>query len=240
LGRKPIKSRIVNPENFGQFLQFLGLHLSMGEQLYVVVPAIEESEKQNLAHLEEVSDKFCTVFPQYKIECLHGQMKTDQKSDVFRRFRDNKIQILIATTVIEVGINVPNATVMVIYNPERFGLSSLHQLRGRVGRGGKASFCFLINDGKISEESMKRIKVIEDTNDGFTIAEQDLLLRGEGDIFGVAQSGEAEARLANIVLHSAQLNAAQEDARVMIERKNPLVLNMIEKMARDLKVVSTV
>jgi len=243
LHRKAIKTRIVNPEHFSQFLNFLSAHLALGEQGYIVVPAINESENPdlNLLHLHQVHDKFKKLYPQYRVEFLHGQMKGADKEQIFDQFRQGKIQLLVATTVIEVGINVINATVLAIMNPERFGLSSLHQLRGRVGRGEKTGFCFLINDGKISSDAKSRLKVIEDTTDGFRIAEEDLVMRGEGDLFGVSQSGsEQPRRLANIILHSNLLQWAQHDARELSSQNHPVFQALLKHYAQDLKVLLTV
>ena len=206
-GRKGHKTRIVTPDNFSNFLNFINTRLSMNEQVYIVVPAINESETQDFLHLTQVLEKFKAIFPEYKVCGLHGQLKSEEKSRAFKDFKNHEIDILIATSVIEVGINVPNATIMAILNPERFGLSSLHQLRGRVGRGSKPGFCFLVNDKKVSLESMNRLKVIEQNNDGFSIAEHDLKIRGEGDIFGKNQSGSITTKkLANIVIHQTHLN----------------------------------
>lgn len=147
-GRKGHKTRIVTEDTYPQFLNFLKTRLSLGEQIYIVVPAINESEEveQDFHNLVSILEKFKNYFPDYKVEGLHGQMKPDEKSKMFHAFKNHQVDILVSTSVIEVGINVLNATVMAIMNPERFGLSSLHQLRGRVGRGDKPGFCFLVND----------------------------------------------------------------------------------------------
>ncbi len=240
-GRKGHKTRIIKPDNFKNFLTFVNTRLSMKEQIYVVVPAINESTKQEVLHLQKVKDKFSQFFPSYKVEGLHGQMKSNEKMEKFLEFKNHKIDILIATSVIEVGISVTNATVIAIMNPERFGLSSLHQLRGRVGRGEKPGFCFLVNDKEISHESMQRLKVIEDCSDGFDIAEEDLKIRGEGDLFGPSQSGSINSRkLANIVIHQPILLQTKEDIQMLLKNEHPLILSLIEHFSTDQKIYSTI
>lgn len=240
-GRKGHKTRIVTEETYQQFLTFINTRLSLKEQIYVVVPAINESAEQDFHNLIDTLERFKKYFPSYKVEGLHGQMKSDEKAAMFKDFKAHKIDILVSTSVIEVGINVINATVMAIINPERFGLSSLHQLRGRVGRGEKPGFCFLVNDKKISSLSMERLKVIENSTDGFKIAEEDLKLRGEGDLFGTDQSGsQAQKRLANIVLHADILYQAREDAITLIQEKDPDIEKLLEKFSQDSRIFTTV
>ncbi len=239
-GRKGHKTRIVTEETFQQFLSFIKTRLSLGEQVYVVVPAINENE-QDFHNLIDTLERFKRFFPENVVEGLHGQMRADEKALMFNNFKAHKIDILISTSVIEVGINVLNATVMAIINPERFGLSSLHQLRGRVGRGDKPGFCFLVNDKKLSALSMERLKVIEGSTDGFKIAEEDLKLRGEGDLFGTDQSGSlAQKRLANIVLHADILYQAREDAHQLIKAKDSDIERIIEKFSKDERIFTTV
>ena len=243
VGRKGIKTRIVSPDNFENFLSFIKTRMSMGEQGYVVVPAINESETLDIRHLEEVADKFTKYFPEYKISTLHGQLKSDDKAKAFKSFLAHEHDLLVATSVIEVGINVPNASFMAIMNPERFGLSSLHQLRGRVGRGEKPGFCFLICDKKPSLESLERLKVIEAHTDGFIIAEEDLKIRGEGDLFGTEQSGVQTRRFANSFLYPKELERAIEDAKKCLDRTAPSdqrLTDLLEKFATDLKVFTTI
>lgn len=240
-GRKGHKTRIVTEETYSQFLSFLKTRLSLKEQIYVVVPAINESEEQDFHNLNETLERFKKYFPDYRVFGLHGQMKADEKAQMFSDFKSHKIDILVSTSVIEVGINVLNATVMAIINPERFGLSSLHQLRGRVGRGEKPGFCFLVNDKKISALSTERLKVIESNTDGFKIAEEDLKLRGEGDLFGTDQSGSnSQKRLANIVLHSDILYRAREDALNLIASGDPDVEKLLIKFSKDERIFTTV
>lgn len=243
VGRKGIKTRIVSPENFENFLSFIKTRMSMGEQGYVVVPAINESETLDIRHLEEVSEKFTKYFPEFKIATLHGQLKADEKAKAFKSFLAHEHDLLVATSVIEVGINVPNASFMAIMNPERFGLSSLHQLRGRVGRGDKPGFCFLICDKKPALESLERLKVIEEHTDGFIIAEEDLKIRGEGDLFGTEQSGVQTRRFANSFLYPKELEKAIEDAKRCLDRTSPndeRLEKLLEKFATDLKVFTTI
>ncbi len=242
-GRKGYKTRIVTEETYPQFLNFIKTRLSLSEQIYVVVPAITENveTQQDFHNLESVLEKFKKYFPQNKVQGLHGQMKPDEKAQMFHDFKNHKIDILVSTSVIEVGINVLNATVMAIMNPERFGLSSLHQLRGRVGRGEKPGFCFLVNDKQISNLSMERLKVIENNTDGFKIAEEDLKIRGEGDLFGTDQSGsQAQKRLANIILHADVLNEARTDALHLIETRDPDIGKLLIKYSGDERIFTTV
>lgn len=242
-GRKGHKTRIVTEETYQQFLSFIMTRLSLKEQIYVVVPAINESAEleQDFHNLTEILERFKKYFPNHVVEGLHGQMKTDEKARMFAEFKNHKVDILISTSVIEVGINVINATVMAIMNPERFGLSSLHQLRGRVGRGEKPGFCFLVNDKTVSALSMERLKVIENNTDGFKIAEEDLKLRGEGDLFGTDQSGgQAQKRLANIILHADVLYEAREDALQLIQNKNPDIDQLIKRLGQDARIFTTV
>lgn len=242
-GRKGIKTKIVTPEKFESFLSFIKTRLTMKEQGYVVVPAINESETLDIRHLEEVAEKFTRYFPEFKIRTLHGQLKADEKTEAFKNFLAHEGDVLVATSVIEVGINVPNASFMAIMNPERFGLSSLHQLRGRVGRGDKPGFCFLICDKKPSFESLQRLKVIEEHTDGFIIAEEDLKIRGEGDLFGTEQSGVQTRRFANSFLYPQELEKAIEDARKSLETKDledPRLQYLLEKFANDMKVFTTI
>lgn len=240
LGRKGHKTRIVRSETFAQYLSFIKTRLAMGEQIYVVVPAINESAEQEMHHLEEVLETYRKYFAEYKITGLHGQMKSEEKQKVFKQFKDHQCDILVSTSVIEVGINVPNATVMSILNPERFGLSSLHQLRGRVGRGDKPGFCFLVVEKELSPISMERLRVIENHTDGFIIAEEDLKMRGEGDLFGKEQSGSAQRKFANLILHSDLLETARLDLQKYMDLNDPVIIAQIEKISHDAKIFNTI
>lgn len=240
-GRKGHKTRIVTEETFPQFLNFIKTRLTLDEQVYIVVPAINESADQDFHNLIDTLERFRRFFPDQVVEGLHGQMKAEEKAKMFNAFKKHEINILISTSVIEVGINVLNATIMAVINPERFGLSSLHQLRGRVGRGDKPGFCFLVNDKKIGALSMERLKVIENNTDGFKIAEEDLKLRGEGDLFGTDQSGaQAQKRLANIVLHADVLYKAREDALELIKAKDSDIERLLAHFAKDERIFTTV
>ena len=226
---------------YQQYLNFINTRLSLGEQIYVVVPAINESAEQEFHNLIDTLERYKKYFPKYRVEGLHGQMKSDEKADMFTKFKAHEIDLLVSTSVIEVGINVLNATVMSIINPERFGLSSLHQLRGRVGRGDKPGFCFLVNDKKISALSTERLKVIENNTDGFKIAEEDLKLRGEGDLFGTDQSGSlSQKRLANIILHADILYQAREDAFDLIKTNDPDITRLLDRFSQDSRIYTTV
>ncbi len=240
-GRKGCKTRIVQPENFGKFLSFVKTRVEMGEQAYIVVPAITDNPAQDMLNLEDVLQRFKTFFPNFNIQGLHGQQKSQEKNDIIKSFKNRDIKILIATSVIEVGINIINSTIMAIMNPERFGLSSLHQLRGRVGRGDKPGFCFLVIDSRISAESNNRLKVIENNLDGFKIAEEDLKIRGAGDIFGKDQSGSSNnKRIANIITDFPLLQQAREDALTILKQKSTIIDQKLDQLAKDAKVFSTV
>lgn len=227
--RKGTKTKIVTPDTFEKFLTFLNTRMAMQEQAYLVVPAIEENEETGLVNLERIEKQFRSYFPNNSIATIHGKFTSEEKENVFNKFKDKKIDILISTSVIEVGIDVANATIMAIFGPERFGLSSLHQLRGRVGRGQKPGFCFLILEKKIASDSMARLEVIEKSNDGFEIAEKDLELRGEGNIFGPEQSGTEKTKiLANIITHHQVLEMARDDV-LKLESEDQSLLDKYKK-----------
>ena len=198
-GRKPIQTIHQFGNRQAQLYQFMAGQIAQGRQVYVVYPLIKESEKIDLKNLEEGYAQVCEAFPHCAVSMVHGKMKPAEKDAEMQRFLRRETQIMVATTVIEVGVNVPNASVMVIENAERFGLSQLHQLRGRVGRGADQSYCILVTSVKLSEESKKRLEIMVRTNDGFEIAEADLKLRGPGDLEGTQQSGIAfDLKIANI------------------------------------------
>lgn len=239
-GRKGIKTRITEQINYLKYIDFIKSRLNLGEQAYFVFPAIEESETIDIQNVKESFLKYKKVFNGYCVEMLHGQMKPQEKENIVRKFRERSVHILISTSVIEVGINVPNATIMSIYNPERFGLSSLHQLRGRVGRGDKAGFCFLVLDKDISPEAHQRLKVIEENLDGFIIAEEDLKFRGEGDIFGVDQSGIVAKKMASFILHSDILEQVIKDLHHLQGTKPEVLGPHFERLAKDQKIIDTI
>lgn len=240
-GRIPIKTRITEKENYTKYIDFIKRRLSMGEQAYFVFPAIEESDVMDISNVKESLKKYQEVFSEFKVRALHGQMKPDEKEAVLEEFRNLQAHILISTSVIEVGINIPNATVMSIYNPERFGLSSLHQLRGRVGRGQKPGFCFLVLEKEISVEGMQRLKVIEDHLDGFIIAEEDLKFRGEGDLFGVDQSGTTKyRRVANYLTHTNILEEVIADLTNLQQTQPQILEPHFTRLALDQKILDTI
>lgn len=240
-GRKGIQTRIVKKDNYEKYLSFIKTRLSLGEQVYIVAPAIEESEVLDIKNVKEIYSNYLKFFPEFKIEMLHGKQKASEKEEVLTNFVNRKVDMLISTTVIEVGINNINATVMSIYNPDRFGLSSLHQLRGRVGRGEKAGFCFLVLDKNNNSESYQRLKILEQTNDGFEIAQADLENRGEGDLFGTDQSGNiSNKRVASIFEHFELFNQVNEDIQELIKSNNPVLTNYIEHFKEDTKVTTTI
>ena len=198
-GRKPIKTKwISNDEDSDIMYDFIGKKLSQGRQAYFIAPLIEESEKLAAKSTEELYEEVSKELPMYKIGVLHGRMKNSEKDEVMKRFKNRELDILVSTTVIEVGVDVPNATIMVINNSERFGLSALHQLRGRVGRGEYQSYCFLVSKTE-NATSKARLQIMEETQDGFKIAEEDLKLRKSGEIFGTKQSGFSDLKFTDIV-----------------------------------------
>jgi ATP-dependent DNA helicase RecG len=201
-------------------LDFLRKQIAEGRQIYVVFPLIKESEAMDFRNLVEGCEAFKTDFPepQYKISCVHGKMNADEKEREMQKFVQGKSQIMLATTVIEVGIDVPNASVMVIENAERFGLSQLHQLRGRVGRGASQSYCILLSDVKLTAESRKRLEAMVTTSNGFEIAEYDLKLRGPGDLAGTKQSGMINFKLINILKDERIITAARNLAKAILEK----------------------
>lgn len=217
-GRKPVTTVHRFDSMRASMYEFVRNQIRMGRQAYIVYPLIQESEKMDIKNLEDGYATICEVFPEYKVSKVHGKMKPAEKDEEMRRFAQCETQILVATTVIEVGVNVPNASVMVIENAERFGLSQLHQLRGRVGRGADQSYCILMTGYKLSEDTRKRIQIMVDTNDGFEIAEADLKLRGPGDIEGTQQSGVAfDLKIANLARDGQLLQYVREIAEKIID-----------------------
>ena len=216
-GRKPISTSHIFRNRIDSLYSFIGQQIREGRQAYVVYPLITESEKLDLKNLEDGYKQLCNVFCDYKLSKLHGKMKPKEKDDEMRRFASGETQILVSTTVIEVGVDVPNASVMVIENAERFGLSQLHQLRGRVGRGASQSYCILVTDYKLSEDTRKRMEIMTTSNDGFEIAEADLKLRGPGDMEGTQQSGIAfDLKIANLARDEQLLKFVREVARGVV------------------------
>lgn len=218
-GRKPVKTTHVYDDARLRIFGFMEDQIKKGRQVYVVYPLIEESETLDLKDLMDGYESIVRRFPlpEYQISIVHGRMKAEDKDWEMNRFVKGETQIMVATTVIEVGVNVPNATVMVIESAQRFGLSQLHQLRGRVGRGAELSHCILVSDKKLSSEARTRLKTMTETNDGFRIAEVDLELRGPGEIMGTKQSGDLNLKLANLATDGRILTYARETARNILE-----------------------
>ncbi len=221
-GRTPISTFVRGEDRREKIYEFVRDQINKGRQAYVVYPIIEESEKLDLRNATEMYDNLRTeIFPEFNVGLLHGKMKPAEKDEVMRAFVSNKIRILVATTVIEVGVDVPNASVMMIEHAERFGLSQLHQLRGRVGRGAAESFCILLAQFQKTKEARERLKIMEETTDGFKIAEKDLEIRGPGEVMGTRQSGIPAFRIANIVRDQKILEIARREAVYMLnERRN--------------------
>ena len=217
-GRKPIQTIHQFDNRRASMYAFIRKQIQEGRQAYIVYPLIQEREKMDIKNLEDGYMHICEEFPEYKVSKVHGKMKPAEKDEEMQRFLANETQIMVATTVIEVGVNVPNASVMVIENAERFGLSQLHQLRGRVGRGADQSYCILVTGYKLTEETRKRIEIMVQTNDGFEIAEADLKLRGPGDLEGTQQSGVAfDLKIADIARDGQLLQYVREIAERLLD-----------------------
>ena len=214
-GRKPVKTYSVGENLRARVYNFIAENISKGMQAYVVCPLVAETEKSDLENAEELAEKLKSAYPQIKVGLIHGKMKAKDKDEIMSGFSKGDIDLLVSTTVIEVGVNVPNANVMAIENAERFGLSQLHQLRGRVGRGGEQAHCILITDAE-AEITKKRMDTMCESNDGFYISEQDLKLRGPGDFFGTRQHGLPEMKIANLFEDKDLLKLSQEAAKIII------------------------
>lgn len=217
-GRKPIRTAIRGQKKRNDVFNFVKQEVEDGGQVYVIYPLVEESETLDLKDATAGFEKIKKRFPEFSIGLLHGRMKSEEKDEVMKAFIGKEIQILVSTTVIEVGVDVPNASVMIIEHAERFGLSQLHQLRGRIGRGERQSFCILMPDVKVSKSGSFRLKTMEETTDGFRIAEADLKLRGPGDFLGTKQSGLPDFKVADIVEDQFILAQAKEKAKELIEK----------------------
>lgn len=239
-GRKPIQTLHKFDTQLTSLYQSIRNQIKLGRQIYIVFPLIKESEKMDLKNLEEGYESLKQIFPEFQLSKIHGQMKSDEKEEEMEHFVKGETQILVATTVIEVGVNVPNASVMVILDAQRFGLSQLHQLRGRVGRGCDQSYCVLVTPYKLSEETRKRIDIMCDTNDGFRIAEADLKLRGPGDLEGTQQSGMAfDLKIANIARDGQLVQLARTEAQAIIDNdpqctapQNALLWNRLRELKK--------
>ena len=240
-GRKPVKTIHTFDNHRDSLYKFVDEQIRLGRQIYIVYPLIKENEKLALKNLEDGYERICEVFPQYKVSKVHGKLKTSEKDAEMQRFVSGETKIMVATTVIEVGVNVPNASVMVIENAERFGLSQLHQLRGRVGRGADQSYCVLVTSYKLSEDTRKRIEIMVQTNDGFEIAEADLKLRGPGDLEGTQQSGIAfDLKIADLAHDGQLLQYVRDVAQVFLDEDpnaslpgNRMVWKQLASMRKD-------
>ncbi|MEH7440993.1 ATP-dependent DNA helicase RecG [Bacillus sp. JJ1122] len=216
-GRKTIETYWAKHEMLERVLAFMEKELAKGRQAYVITPLIEESDKLDVQNAIDVHSTLSFYFQnRYKVGLMHGRLHSDEKDQVMKAFSENEVQVLVSTTVVEVGVNVPNATVMMIYDAERFGLAQLHQLRGRVGRGSDQSYCILLADPK-SEVGKERMKIMSETNDGFVLSEKDLELRGPGDFFGKKQSGLPEFKVADMVHDYRALETARNDATLLVQ-----------------------
>ena len=217
-GRKPVRTMHIYDNQPEQLYRGVIREIEAGHQVYFVFPLVKESEKLDLKNVQDEFIHLQEIFPQYRISMVHGKMKPSEKDVEMQKFVSGETQILVATTVIEVGVNVPNASVMIIQNAERFGLSQLHQLRGRVGRGAEQSYCILVSNYKLSAETRKRLQIMTETNDGFEIAEADLRLRGPGDLEGTQQSGIAfNLRLANLGRDGQLVQLARDTASFVLD-----------------------
>lgn len=224
-GRTPVTTKVFAESRRKQIYGLVRDELNSGRQAYIICPLVEESEKSDLKAAAQMAEELqAGAFPEFRVGLLHGRLKPEEKEAVMASFKANEIHILVATTVIEVGIDVPNATVMVIEHAERFGLSQLHQLRGRVGRGTHGSHCFLIASDRLSDDGVKRLRVMEATTDGFRIAEADLEIRGPGDFLGTRQAGLPEFRVASLLKDGRILEEARREAFTLVERDPELKL----------------
>jgi len=219
-GRKPIETYWVKGEKLDRVLAFIHKELLLGHQAYVICPLIEESEKLDVQNALDLYQQLADYFQgEFSVGLMHGRLTPKEKDDVMQAFSENRIQVLVSTTVVEVGVNVPNATVMAVYDAERFGLAQLHQLRGRVGRGAEQSYCILIADPK-TDTGRERMRIMKETNDGFEVARRDLQLRGPGDFFGTKQSGLPEFRIADISQDFQSLEQARQEAVALLKHED--------------------
>ena len=234
-GRTPIETHVVSESSKTRAWDVVRAEIKKGHQAYVIYPLVEESEKIDLADATKGAEQLKALFPEARVGLLHGRMKADEKESVMTAFRGHQLDILVSTTVVEVGVDVPNASVMVMEHAERFGLSQLHQLRGRVGRGAAKSYCLLVTGFAQSAESAERLSVMEESSDGFVIAERDLEIRGPGEFLGTRQSGLPELAVANLVRDQALLATAQEEARAIVARDPKLEAPEHQRLVKALE-----
>jgi len=223
-GRQEIRTKVFHEKDRGKVYHLIEGELEKGRQAYIVYPLVEESEKMELMDATGMAEELQSVFKGYKVGLLHGKMKVEEKESVMASFKEGGINLLVSTTVIEVGIDVPNATVMVVEHAERFGLSQLHQLRGRVGRGSGSSLCILLAQYRKSDEARERLRVMEIFTSGFDISEADLKIRGPGDFLGTRQSGMPDFRIGSILKDEGILKVSRKDAFSVIEKDPELTL----------------
>jgi ATP-dependent DNA helicase RecG len=239
-GRMPVVTRVISDQRLAEVVEALGRHVSGGKQAYWICPLIEESEAGDLAAVEERARLLSGQLGNGRVGVVHGRMKPAERDAVMSSFQRGELGVLVATTVIEVGVDIPNATLMVIEHADRFGLAQLHQLRGRVGRGQEESVCLLLRPERMGETARARLTLMRETNDGFRIAEEDLRLRGAGEILGTRQSGEEQFRIASPEHVAALVKAASDDARMLVERdaglesaRGKAARNLLYLMERD-------
>jgi ATP-dependent DNA helicase RecG len=232
-GRTPVATRVCSESQRSQVYRLIRDEIRSGRQAYLICPLVEESEKSELRAAAQMAEHLAAeIFPELRIGLLHGRLKPEEKEAVMHSFKARELDILVATTVIEVGIDVSNATVMVVEHADRFGLSQLHQLRGRVGRGSNHSRCILLAGGNLSDEARQRLHVMEGTTDGFRIAEADLELRGPGDFLGTRQAGLPDFRVAHILRDARILEEARLEAFTLVG-KDPQLTQAENSLLRD-------
>jgi ATP-dependent DNA helicase RecG len=236
-GRIPIITKLFSEERRMMILDNIKKLCLQGSQAYWVCPLIEDSETLQLQTAIETYNSLSRILLNLDVGLIHGRMKSDEKKEIMQKFQDNQINILVATTVIEVGVDVPNATLMVIENAERLGLSQLHQLRGRIGRGGKESACILLYKKQLSDTSKKRLKIIFESSDGFIIAEEDLKLRGPGEFLGLKQSGLPSLKIGNLSRDESLLNIAKKDAEILLKNEHKSFLHL-DRWLKNYKLLS--